>query len=130
FATRWGAQFGGINSFNQDLISAFAAVCFHNVKTICVVLDASIEDQQIALNEQVYLVSLDLPDQSTFQLGFEDLVWNKLQSCGHQFDCDHAVWLGHDRITGAIAIGASRTRGGRSALIHHMSYSRYESFAE
>lgn len=130
FATRWGAQFGGINSFNQDLISAIAAVSFDSVKAICVVLNASVEDQQKAHNEQVYLVSLDLPDQSTFKSDFENLVWNKLQSCGIEFDCDHTVWLGHDRITGAIAISASRQRGGRSALIHHMSYSRYESFAE
>ncbi|WP_158247498.1 MULTISPECIES: tetratricopeptide repeat protein [unclassified Pseudomonas] len=130
FATRWGTQFGGVNSFNQDLISAIAAVGFDNVKTICVVLNASIEDQQSALNDQVHLVSLDLPNESVFKSELESLVWGKLQSSAIKFDCNHTVWLGHDRITGAIAIAASNQRGGRSALIHHMSYSRYESFAE
>jgi len=130
FATRWGAQFGGINSFNQDLVSAFAAVCYQHVKTICVVLNANIEEQKNALNEQVYLVSLDLPDQNSFAVDFESLVWDKLQVCGVDLNCTNTVWLGHDRITGAIAIGACKKRGGRSALIHHMSYSRYESFAE
>ena len=40
------------------------------------------------------------------------------------------MWLGHDRITGSIAITASQQRGGNAALIHHMSYERYEAFAE
>src|SRR5262249_40486989 len=43
---------------------------------------------------------------------------------------ENTVWLGHDRITGSIALAASKQRGGLSALIHHMSYAHYEDFAE
>jgi len=40
------------------------------------------------------------------------------------------VWLGHDRITGKAAIASAKKEGGRSAVIHHMSYAAYESYAE
>ena len=66
FATRWGAEFGGINSFNQDLLSAFAAAFYEHTKTICVVLFATNEEQKSALSEQVLLLSLELPETSLF----------------------------------------------------------------
>ena len=48
----------------------------------------------------------------------------------HQFvPSSNTVWLGHDRITGEITIAAAQKLGGRSALIHHMSYSHYEAYA-
>jgi DNA polymerase III delta prime subunit len=129
FATRWGAEFGGINSFNQDLLSAFAAAFYEHTKTICVVLFATNEEQKSALSEQVLLLSLELPETSLFSPELEGLVWEKLKS--EKIDlAENLVWLGHDRITGAIAIHAATLRGGVSALIHHMSYSRYESFSE
>ncbi|MBO0496882.1 tetratricopeptide repeat protein [Pseudomonas sp. Marseille-Q1929] len=130
FATRWGTKFGGINSFNMDLIGAFAAACYEQATTICVVLSADEYDRESALNEQVYLVSLDRSDQKEFSSDLESVAWHKIQGLELNFNCDGAVWLGHDRITGAIAVAAAKKRGGRSALIHHMSYSRYESFAE
>src|SRR5205807_606076 len=49
---------------------------------------------------------------------------------GISFDANKTVWLGHDRITGKAAVAAARTSGGRSAVIHHMSYDHYESYAE
>ncbi|WP_085710134.1 MULTISPECIES: glycosyltransferase [unclassified Pseudomonas] len=131
FATRWGAQFGGINSFNQDLVSAFAAACYEQVTTICVVLTASSKEIQSALDEhQVHLLSMNLEEQSTFSANFEPKVWESLLDTGFVIDSEHTIWLGHDRITGAIALAAAKLRGGRAALIHHMSYSRYETIAE
>lgn len=130
FATRWGAQFGGINSFNQDLLSAFAAACYQQVSTVCVVLSASEAEQKSALCEQVRLVPLDRPEQDTFSRDLEAATWQALQENGIQLHIDDTVWLGHDRITGAVALAAKLERGGRSALIHHMSYSRYEAFSE
>lgn len=36
FATRWGPEFGGINSFNADLLPAVAAAFDGAIKTVCV----------------------------------------------------------------------------------------------
>lgn len=131
FATQWGAQFGGINSFNQDLVSAFAAACYENVTTICVVLTASSKEIHSTLDEQqVHLLSLDIEQHSIFSGDFEPKAWKCILEKGFVIDPDNTVWLGHDRITGAIALEAAKARGGRAALIHHMSYSRYETIAE
>jgi glycosyltransferase involved in cell wall biosynthesis len=54
----------------------------------------------------------------------------ELAKKGVKFDPDKTVWLGHDRISGQAALTAREKAGGRSALIHHMSYDHYESFAE
>lgn len=35
------------------------------------------------------------------------------------------VWVGHDMITGPLALACARTHGGRVALIHHMHYADY-----
>lgn len=131
FATRWGAQFGGINSFNQDLVSAFSAVCYEQVNTVCVVLTASEQEIGVAMSEsQVHLISLDADNQPSFVGALEPAIWERLTRLDLVVDTEQLVWVGHDRITGAIALEASKKRGGRSALIHHMSYSRYETFAE
>jgi tetratricopeptide (TPR) repeat protein len=128
FATRWGPQFGGINSFNHDLLGAFAALYYRQARTWCVVLWASEQDKADARAQQVSLISLGLEAEKQFSEGHEHLVWAALAAEGVEPN-DHCVWLGHDRITGAIAL-AAKARGGRTALIHHMSYERYEPFAE
>lgn len=131
FATRWGAQFGGINSFNADLLAAFAAACYEQVNTVCVVLNATDEEVNEVLNvHQVRLISLGLPDETPFKAPLEPLVWDALCRHGIALDPDELVWLGHDRITAEIALTVTKKRGGRSALIHHMSYALYEAFAE
>ena len=130
FATRWGAQFGGINSFNQDLLSAFAAVSYQQVSTVCVVLDANDEEKESANSAQVRLVSLGCHEQREFLPALVALAWQAVQDDGIHIDASQMIWLGHDRITGDIALVAKEKYGGRSALIHHMSYSHYEAFAE
>lgn len=130
FATRWGAQFGGINSFNQDLLSAFAAASYQQVLTVCVVLDANDEDKSNALSAQVRLVSLRCPGQKDFLPTLAAASLQALQEEGIQLDETETTWLGHDRITGGIALAAKKIHGGRAALINHMSYSHYEAFAE
>lgn len=130
FATRWGPQFGGINSFNADLLPAFSAAFYNHAKTVCVVLHASVAEQKAALGEDVHLVQLGLADEKAFSVHLENLVWQALQAAGIHIQANETVWLGHDRITGAIALAAAKERGGKSALIHHMSYALYESYAE
>lgn len=130
FATAWGSRFGGINSFNADFLDALAAAFFGDLHTVCVVLHATQEEVHVAKRAQVTLISLDLEGRKDFGSELESLVWNRLQAVIGPWDVADTVWLGHDRITGAIAIKATQTRGGKSALIHHMSYERYEAFAE
>jgi len=57
-------------------------------------------------------------------------VLNSLEKATIHLDPAETVWLGHDRFTGAIALATAKKIGGKSALIHHMSYAHYEAFAE
>ncbi len=132
FATAWGTQFGGINAFNADLLRAVAAAFFQHLRTVCVVLTATDADEQDANNSNVVLINLNARDTKNFHADLEPKVWELLQqklSLGEQHTID-TVWLGHDRITGAIALKAAQCRGGKTALIHHMSYTHYEAHAE
>ncbi len=132
FATGWGAKFGGINSLNADLISTFSMTFKENVKTICFVLFATDEDVNNALKSEVLLLSLtDDSTHKNFNLQhlpsvFDLLDQNKIADSLNE----RTVWLGHDRITGEIAIAAAQAKNGKSVLIHHMSYAHYEGFNE
>lgn len=131
FATRWGSKFGGINSFNADLLLAFGVAHRESAKTVCVVLDASHAETQDALSADVLLVSLNDPSRKAFSAELEPLVNSALNDNGvGPWLGERVVWLGHDRITGEIALTSARKRGGRAALIHHMSYQHYEAVAE
>ena len=130
FVDRWGAHFGGINSFNLDLIKAFAAAFYAEVQTVCVVVDADDAAMESVANTQVRLVPLYLHGIKKFPTELEGVVWEALQRDEVQIHPQDTVWLGHDRVTGGIALAAAKKRGGRSALIHHMSFSHYEAFAE
>jgi glycosyltransferase involved in cell wall biosynthesis len=129
FSTYWGSRQGGLNSFNRDLLSAFAGLAYETVSTICIVLNATEIDIASAAGEQISLISLGL-DTKSFGAELESKAWGCLQKAGHNLDPLNTAWLGHDRITGGIAIAAARMRGGRSVLINHMSYGSYEAFAE
>lgn len=131
FATQWGSKHGGINSFNTDFLKAFG-IAFHNdAKVICIVAEATEDEIEVAKNSHVILVKLPYPPQAkTFSKDQAQAGIDLLKQCGISFDTERTIWLGHDRITGAAAIEAAKIAGGRSALIHHMSYDHYESFAE
>ncbi|MDO8418232.1 MAG: tetratricopeptide repeat protein, partial [Agitococcus sp.] len=126
FATRWGAKFGGINSFNTDLLSAVGAAFFEHIETVCIVLSADKEEIEDAKNNEVHLISLDSSSNS-----YDDSLIPAITQKINSLSSDSAiVCLGHDRITGTIAIKVAQELGGQSAVIHHMSYHHYESFTE
>ncbi len=132
FATQWGSKYGGINSFNTDFLSAFGVAYNRSAQIVCIVASATQEEiDTVRENVNVHLVPLLYPPQGKLlssaqaQAGIDEL---KRRNIG--FDPDKTVWLGHDRITGAAANAAAKTAGGRSVLIHHMSYDHYESYAE
>ena len=131
FATQWGSKYGGINSFNTDFLVAFGVAYSHSAQVICIVASATDEEKAEARNSGVYLVSLPYKPvgnelgEAQVEIGIVELSKNEIS-----FEPDNTIWLGHDRITGAAAIAAAKSAGGRSAVIHHMSYSDYEAFAE
>lgn len=129
FATRWGSKFGGINSFNEDFLSAFGYAFHTGAKVVCIAAEATEEDVREAAKSKVELVPLPYrPGDVTFGLQHALAVVDELRRFNH--DPGETVWLGHDRITGEAAIEAASIAGGRSAVIHHMSYDHYESYAE
>ena len=130
FGTAWGTKFGGINSFNCDFLKAFSAISYQDVRTICVVLDASEHDIEAASREQIVLISLGISERKELFAELESFSWKKIEDAIGEINRDHLIWLGHDRITGGIALAAALNRGGKSALIHHMSYGTYEAYAE
>ncbi|MEN9865452.1 MAG: hypothetical protein RL748_1042, partial [Pseudomonadota bacterium] len=130
FSTSWGPKFGGINSFNYDLIRAFAAYTYADTRTVCVVLSATVEEQKRALADGFHLISLGDETGSDFSPMLEATAWDAICAEVPPFDIQQTIWLGHDRITGEVALQARDKRGGRAALIHHMSYELYEGFAE
>ncbi|WP_080416707.1 tetratricopeptide repeat protein [Burkholderia ubonensis] len=131
FATQWGSRLGGINSFNTDFLEAFGAAYYNSVKVICIVADATDADIKKASNSHVILLSLPYtPQEKAFSKDQAQVGIDLLKQHGISFEPESTLWLGHDRITGAAAIEAASITGGRSALIHHMSYDHYESFAE
>ncbi len=127
FASAWGSKFGGINSFNTDFLKAFGVAFHHSVEITCFVDSASNTDIEDARNAFITLLEMD---ETAGPANKVKLATASLTEKHISFDPENTVWLGHDRITGSIAIEAAKQYGGRSALIHHMSYDAYESFAE
>jgi tetratricopeptide (TPR) repeat protein/glycosyltransferase involved in cell wall biosynthesis len=131
FATGWGSKYGGINSFNTDFLSAFGVAYSHSAQVVCMVASATEEEKTTARNSSVSLIPLPYkPSGNEFGEAQVEIAVDELLKQGISFDPANTVWLGHDRITGVAAIKASKSAGGRSAVIHHMSYDHYEAFAE
>ncbi len=131
FATQWGSKHGGINSFNTDFLAAFGLAFQQEAQLFCIVADADEEAIQAAKNTSVTLLPLPYrPANKALTAAEGQAGVQLLQDRSLSYDPQKTIWLGHDRITGAAAIAAADRAGGRSALIHHMSYDHYESYAE
>jgi glycosyltransferase involved in cell wall biosynthesis len=131
FATQWGSKHGGINCFNTDFLIAFGVAYHHSVQVICIVGSASKEEIEEARNANVTLVSLPYePQCRSFTKVQSEVSIDELAKRSITFEPAQTVWIGHDVFTGEAAIAAAKIAGGRSALIHHMSYDHYESYAE
>ncbi|MBP8789289.1 MAG: tetratricopeptide repeat protein, partial [Azonexus sp.] len=131
FATQWGSKHGGINSFNADFVGAFGFAYSSAAQVICVVTSATPEEIEEARATGVTLVTLPYaPSEKVLNGAHATAAIDQLRRRNISHSDETTVWLGHDRITGAAAIAAARAAGGRAALIHHMSYAAYESYAE
>lgn len=130
-ATQWGSKHGGINSFNADLLSAFGVAYNVSAQVFCIVATATSKQVEEAAKMHVQVIPLPYPpDTRSLASAHGEAGVDRLRQMNISFDPDKTVWLGHDRITGEAAVAAAKTTGGRSAVIHHMSYDHYESYAE
>jgi glycosyltransferase involved in cell wall biosynthesis len=131
FATQWGSRHGGINSFNADFLIAFGVAYHQNAQIVCVVTEAPPEAVSEAASAHIKLLPLPyVPEERSFNSSIGEIAVDLLSKSHIKFDPDRTIWLGHDLITGEAAVAAAKSAGGRSAVIHHMSYSDYESVAE
>lgn len=127
FTCSWGYTKGGINAFNTDFLEAMANAYLDKVNIVCVVLAATEAEIEAAKEKNITLI------ESYYQPESDDTAKNVLDNIHNQgilLDPKNTIFLGHDRISGEIALLTAKLVAGRSALIHHMSYDHYESFAE
>ena len=112
FATAWGPQFGGINAFNIDLLTAIAAGFFGRITTICLVPQATPEAISAAKACGVCLVALNASEERSLCADLEPLAWEALsQQFGINAFDDNTVWLGHDQYHWRHCVKGQRKAG-------------------
>lgn len=120
-STGWGAEYGGINSFNYDLCSAVARKYSGVHKVISVTHIISESMKKDAKKNGIELIGLDAEELSN-----PNSIVDAVQDyC--KFD-SMIYWIGHDIKTGAVACKCSKQRGDKSVFIHHMDYASYYAF--
>ena len=124
-ATGWGAQHGGINSFNCDFLKAFCVAFNRSVRVICLVPNAEESEREDAKNSHVELRGLASPLSGE---KLEAVHAAEIIRCLQDVLSPDTLWLGHDLFTGEAAVAAAKQSQSKAAVIHHMSYAAYESF--
>ncbi len=124
-ATRWGSEMGGLNVFNKGLAEGMAQALPKGSRTICFV------NQKPALDS--VSSAIELIEHGTFNPS--SLATVIFEYCGEleQETLQGVLVVGHDTITGKMAIDCARTLGAnlgpgidvKSAVIGHMDYSAY-----
>ena len=123
-ATGWGAKYGGLNAFNQDLCIALSELLAGRYEVLCAALQAS--QEEIESEQRVRLISLN-SGSDTFD---SDSVRTLMALLGPAHR-DVVWWIGHDVITGPSAIEAHElSQSGKTAIVHHMDYEAYESYKD
>lgn len=113
FATAWSAVDGGVNSFNFDLCRS---ICSEGVKPYVVLPPTAQIPEEEDFGVEFLKLKLDFDK-------FGDASIAEIKSMVP--DDGVGYWVGHDAITGGMALIAARALGGRSVVIHHMDYSNY-----
>lgn len=115
FATAWSAVNGGVNSFNFDLCTAIASAG----QSIDVFIEnGSANNFQQASSSHVKIH--EIPAKfANFDRKATDLIAS-IVGGGSE-----VVWVGHDAISGGVAIFTKNMLGGRAVVFHHMDYSNY-----
>jgi glycosyltransferase involved in cell wall biosynthesis len=123
-ATSWGSAYGGINSFNEDLVKTLARNVEREITVACVVINCNEGDRQLASANGVLLLSLD--DTGTeFTLNSIHTINAKIKNG----NLANVRWIvGHDVITGDIAVELRNDYYQEATLIiiHHMNFEAYD----
>jgi glycosyltransferase involved in cell wall biosynthesis len=121
-ATSWGRKYGGINSLSTDLCVALTAVLAEH-RVVCI--STAPVDQALAeiSGSGVDILSLNIPHDGPADPSWADKLIALLDARGIG---EVSYWLGHDAITGALALACADQAGqGRSVILMHMSYADY-----
>jgi len=116
FTTRWGARFGGINTFNVDLCTALA----ETAPVWCIVLIATDDESEAA--GRVSLLSLT-SEATELDVAMADRALALLAATGAK----PRWFIGHDTVSGGIALTAAGKANARCAVFHHMAPGIYKS---
>ncbi|AUW43952.1 glycosyltransferase family 4 protein [Rhizobium leguminosarum] len=127
-ATEWGTREGGVNSFNYSFASGLANVCGDDNKIICAVTSIGRDDRNDASRHGIDLVEVSSDEKGRPSSNCAAEIQNWLHDNMLAVPSDIVV-VGHDCITGFQAAETAERLGGRLALIHHMSYQRYQNLA-
>ena len=120
-ATAWGPAFGGVNAFNQELAVGLSTVLAKG-RIGCLLPGATQAETDAAATDGIDLFVV--PGGKRGDRMNEDLV-DQLPDSLKSIITEDLVWVGHDMITGPLAVACARRHGGRVALIHHMHYADY-----
>ncbi len=124
----WGSQYGGIGSFNVDFAKSLGQHLKGNIPVACVVIDADVQAEEEARESGVRLARIHRSKQyDSFHASRAREVAEAISK--EQLPVKGACWVGHDIITGDIALAMRNLDSTcKVALIHHMSYIDYVSF--
>ncbi|MBW9051012.1 glycosyltransferase family 4 protein [Rhizobium mesosinicum] len=123
-ATAWGNREGGINSFNYSFLSGLSALRLDH-KLVCVVTDVNNDERHDAEKKGVHVLRVSGVENGrpTDASSYEIVEWLTKNGFDPRQD---SVFIGHDIVTGSVAVKAAERCGGRVALIHHMAYEEYQ----
>jgi glycosyltransferase involved in cell wall biosynthesis len=120
-ATAWGSRHGGINSFSTALCRALAPRLSEH-RLIVLVADATADDIADAAQHHVLLISLGLAQDARPSAENLASTMGRLAAAGIS---RVSWWIGHDVITGNLALAGAKQTGSRSAVIMHMNFAAY-----
>jgi hypothetical protein len=126
-ATAWGPKFGGINSFNTEIVKSLGTLPTRHYGLICVVPGPATQElqEELRLRFHIQLVSLEAKE-GEFAKGSALEILKRLDVASepHRF-----IWIGHDDKSGPLALELkSLVTGSQAILINHMAHGAYQSF--
>lgn len=121
FTTAWGPRHGGVNAFNRSLAVALAGRLGGNGQVFCALPKTDRKTSAEAAEGGVRLVRFAVDARASEERWGYAVEALTEAVAGAQID----LVIGHDTVTGALAVRAAESLGARSAIVHHMDYRSY-----
>lgn len=129
FSTAWGPSYGGINAFNFDLCKSLSQLLKDQIEIILVVNELKESDRLECTNAGIKLIQIGSLNEHNPE--YLKMLSNFLEK---QIVIDKGKvlwWIGHDNITGDLAIQSKKLYfESKCAIFHHMDYEAYKSLQE